>query len=141
MFYRYQPRFFDAFRRAMTRPHNTTSPQLSAWALQTRELVRAVIAAANRVGMDEAGRRALVLHVDKRNISMEIILATVRFHAAEEYPYLLRQPLRHNLLALHAANLNDRYLVMRLAENEALQTEPLRQSLAALRDHLDNVPA
>jgi len=140
VFYRYQPRFFDAFRRAMTRPRDTAYPRLSAWALQTRELVRAVIAAANSLGLDEARRRALVLRLDKRNLSMETILATVRFHAAEEYPYLLRQPLQHNVLAMYAANLNDRYLALRLAEADALQAEPLRLALAALRNHLDNIP-
>ena len=140
MFYRYQPRFFDAFRRAMTRPRDTAYPRLSAWALQTRDLVRAVFAAANSAGLDEARRRDVVLRLDKRGVSMETILATVRFHAAEEYPYLLRQRLAHNVLAVYAANLNDRYLVLRLAEAAELQAEPLRQSLAALRAHLDNVP-
>lgn len=141
MFYRYQPRFFEAFRRAMTRPRNTAYPRLSRWALHTRDLVRAVIGAANSVGLDEAARRTMVLHLDRRDISMETILATVRFHAAEEYPSLLRQTLPHNVLAVYAANLNDRYLVMRLAEDPALQAKPLGQALAALRDHLENVPA
>lgn len=140
MFYQYKPRFFDAFRRALTRPRNTVYPQMTAWTLQTRDLVRAVIVAANAGGLDEAARRALVLHLDRRDVSMETILATVRFHAAQEYPYLLRQPLSHNLLAIYAANLNDRYAVLRLSENDALQTEPLRTQLLALRTHLDNVP-
>ena len=140
MFYRYQPRFFEAFRRAMTRPRDTVHPRLSAWALQTRELVRAVIVAANSVGLDEARRRQLALRLDKRDVTMETILATVRFHAAEEYPYLLRQPLQHNLLAIYAANLNDRYQVLRLAEVDTLQVLPLRQSLAALLNHLHNIP-
>ena len=141
MFYRYQPRFFDAFRRAMTRPQRGAYPELSIWALQTRELLRAVMAAANSAGLDEARRREFILHVDKRDVSMETILTTVRFHAAEEFPYLLRQPLKHNTLAVYAANLNDRYLLMRLAEAEPLQVEPLRQRLAELRNHLDNIPS
>lgn len=140
MFYRYESRFFDAFRRAMTRPHNTAYPSLSTWALHTRDHVRAVIAAANTVGLDESQRRALVLHVDKRDISMETILAGIRFHAAEEYPFLLRQSHEHNLLAVHAANLNDRYLVMQLAAADETQAEPLRSQLNILRNHLDNAP-
>lgn len=140
MFYRYKPRFFDAFRRAMTRPRNTPYPNLSAWALQTRDLLRDVIAAANAVGLDEATRRALIVHLDRRDVSVETLLATVRFHAAEEYPYLLRQALKHNVLAVYAANLNDRYSVLCLCEHEALQAEPLHGRLLALRQHLDNVP-
>lgn len=140
MFYSYKPRFFDAFRRAMTRPRNTPYPNLSAWALRTRDLVRDVIAAANAAGVDEGIRRMLMVHLDRRDVSVETILATVRFHAAEEYPYLLGQALSHNVLAVYAANLNDRYAVLRLCEHEALQVEPLNGRLLALRQHLDDVP-
>lgn len=141
MFYRYESRFYDAFRRALTQQINVPYPRLNAWALQTRDLVRAVIMAANTVGLNQAARRELVLHLDKRDVSMETILAGVRFHAAQEYPHLLEQQLAHNVLALHAANLNDRYLVMRLTEAEQTQVEPLRARLIALRDHLDNAPS
>jgi hypothetical protein len=140
VFYRYKPRFFDAFRRAMTRPRNTPYPNLTAWALKTRDLVRDVIVAANASGFDEGARRALIIHLDRRDVSAETLLATVRFHAADEYPYLLGQPLKHNVLAVYAANLNDRYAVLRLCEHEALQAEPLHARLLALRQHLDDVP-
>ncbi|MFO7322806.1 MAG: hypothetical protein DIU68_013840 [Chloroflexota bacterium] len=140
MIYRYSPRFFSQLRRAMTAASRGPYPRLSAWARQTRDLVRDVIVAANAVGIDEARRRALLLHIDHRDISMETILATIRYHAAEEYPYLLRHESSQNLLALHATNLNDRYFVLQLTRTEALQVEPLISRLEALRSHLDNVP-
>lgn len=140
MIYRYTPRFFVQLQQAMTQTSRDPFPPLAAWARQTRDLVREVIAAANAAGVDEAHRRMLLLHIDKRDISMETILATVRYHAAQEYPYLLGQQSQQNLLALYATNLNDRYLVLRLSQVEALQVEPVLSRLAALRVHLDNVP-
>jgi hypothetical protein len=141
MFYRYQPRFFDAFLRAMTEPPPTPYPALMRWARRTRDLVHAVYAAANAQGSHEDERRALILHLDKRDISMETILTTVRYHAAHEYPYLLGQESEQNVLAVQALNLNDRYLVLRLTQSDAARSSPLRDRLAALRDHLDGMPS
>ena len=139
MIYRYRPPFFDAFRRALGRP--LPYPHLSRWANQTLPLVRAVYAAADAGGLDEASRRALRLHVDKRDVSMETILTTIRYHAAHEYPYLLGEAVEHNVTAVYATNLNDRYLMLRLCEVEALASGELGARLAALRDHLDSVPS
>jgi hypothetical protein len=140
MIYRYRPQFYALFQRAMTRSLHTPYPALSAWARRTRDLVSRVYVAANAAGFDQARRQALILHLDRRNISMETILAVVRYHAAQEYPYLLGQQSQQNILTVEALNLNDRYLVLRLSQDAALQAEPLRARLAALREHLDRMP-
>ncbi len=140
MFYRYKPEFYDAFKQAMTRPAPTAYPRLSAWAAQTRDLIRSIYAAAREQGLDEAARRALLVRIDRRDLSMETILATIRYHASSEYPYLLGEQAAHNVLAVHASNLNDRYLALRLSQSDALQIEPLRSRVGALRDHLDHIP-
>lgn len=116
-------------------------PDLSAWWAQTIKLVGAVEAAAAAGGIDPA---AVKLHIDKRDISMKTILATVRFHAERDYPYLVAHSDAFDAMTLHATNLNDRYLVMQLAnstqlgDNAALSIKP---AVDALNTHLASLPS
>lgn len=139
MFYRHEARFFNAFRRALeSRPHH---PHLTAWTRQTARLVNAVYAAADAAGVDAAQRRALTLRLDKRDISVETILATVRHRATVEYPYLLTHAIDHNLTALYASNLNERYWLMQLEAFDPLTDPALRAAIRDLRAHLDQIPS
>lgn len=109
-------------------------PQLAAWWDQTSALVAAVESAAAAHGLDPA---ALRVHADKRQVSMATILATVKYHAESEYPYLLAQGEQYAIITLQATNLNDRYLVLKLAE---AVDEPLKAPVEALNSHLATPP-
>jgi hypothetical protein len=138
MIYRYKPQFFEAFKKALERP--APFPLLSAWARKTQVLVRAVYRAADAQGLDVVARKRLLLHLDKRDMSVETMLGTILHHAETEYPYLLGERGRFNQMVIHASNLNDRYFVVQLLRETALASEPLKAALEALRAHLDAIP-
>jgi hypothetical protein len=105
------------------------------------EQVDAVSRATDALGLDKAARQQLTLRLDGRVRNVEFVLATIRFHAAQEYPSLFENGLssRH-LNAVYATNMNDQYWVSRLLEMDALQAPPLRAALDQLRLHLESVP-
>ncbi len=110
-------------------------PQLADWWQGTVEQVAAVEQAAKASGID---MDTLMIHVDRRDTSMATILAAVRYHAQQEYPYLMRQENQYNPVALNALNLNDRYLILRLAEQVP---DPVKASIETLQAHLDTLPS
>lgn len=114
-------------------------PELSAWWAGTIAGVDAVIAAADAHGFDKARRESLVLHIEKRDVSMATILAGVRFHAEKEFPHLMRVEGNYNALAIYATNMNDRYLVLRLGQAEELPAA-VREAVEGLAAHLENAP-
>ena len=87
-------------------------PQLAAWWTETIQQVSAVERAAAAAGIDAA---TLLVHVDKRDVSMATILAAIRYHAEHEYPYLLAHSDEFNAVTLQALNLNDRFLARQLS--------------------------
>lgn len=109
-------------------------PALSAWWARTIVLVEAVEQAAVAAGVDSA---SVKMRIDKREMSMKTILATVRFHAERDYPYLVAHGDQYDAMTLHATNLNDRYLVMQLGNNVPLSLKP---AVAALDTHLESLP-
>lgn len=114
-------------------------PQLEAWAREAARRVEAVCQAADADGLDEAARNAVLLHIDRRDISMETILATVKHHVTREYVKLLLDSTPHSALAIYASNLNDRYRVARL--QDAVRSPGVTLAITALRDHLDAIPS
>ncbi len=110
-------------------------PQLVAWWERTITLVEAVEQDAAAQGLDQT---KITVHVDKRDVSMKTILATIKYHAEREYPYLTVQKDQYSPMTLQAINLNDRYLVMQLANQLKL---PITTTIEALRDHLGAPPA
>lgn len=144
-FERYARAFFGALRMTARgelppalRVHQRY-PALSAWWSGTIAGVDAVIAAADAHGFDKARRESLILRVDKRDISMETILAAVRFHAEKEFPHLMRVEGQYNLLGIHATNMNDRYLILRLGQADELPAA-VREAIEALAAHLEQAP-
>jgi len=105
-------------------------PELVAWWERTITLVDAVEQAAAAQGLDQA---KIIVHADKRDVSMKTILATVKYHAEREYPYLIVQNDQYSPMTLQAINLNDRYLVMQLANRIEV---PIKTSIETLSDHL-----
>lgn len=114
-------------------------PQLSAWCRQTLALLDALAVTADQHGFDAARRQALALHIEGRDVSLALALAAVRHHAAEEFPYLLRGRDPHAVLAIHAANHNDRFLLLRFGQSDQLPAE-VTAALAQLEQHLSAIP-
>ena len=110
-------------------------PQLVAWWERTLELIGEIERAAAAQGIDSAG---LTVHVDKRDLSMKTILATVKYHAEREYPYLAVQNDQFSPMTLQAINLNDRYLIMQLEKRVEGHTKTIIETLSA---HLGNLPS
>jgi hypothetical protein len=108
--------------------------QLAAWWEQTVKLIGVIERTAQANQVDAA---ALKVHVDKRDLSMATILATVKFHAEREYPYLLANHEQYDQMTIQALNLNDRYLILRLAESV---NPPLKAPVDALSEHLQQPP-
>lgn len=114
-------------------------PQIHAWMRQGAAITERVREAAERTGISIEARRALTLHLDKRDISLETALQTVRHHLTAEYPYLLRHYTRFSVMTIQASNLNDQYLITSFAAVETLPT-PVRQALTSLHEHLLALP-
>ncbi len=109
-------------------------PQLAAWWTQTVSLISAIerTADSNHTSLD-----SIKIHADRRDQSAATILATIRFHAERDYPYLLVHDTQYGQMTLQATNLNDRYLVTKLLD--ALDPA-LKASVEALSDHLALLP-
>jgi hypothetical protein len=139
---RYVRAFFLALKLTLHGESLALTPQqaLLAWTRRTIELVDRVVSAADSQGMDKPARQAFTLHIDKRDVSLEMALAVVRHHAAEEYPYLLQNPTPHHLTALQASNLNDGYWLAQFQEAEGLAGTPVGAALSALKTHLEAIP-
>jgi hypothetical protein len=114
-------------------------PELDTWAREAARRVDIVYRTANVNGLNEAARKALILHLDGRDISMETILASVWHHTTMEYVKLLLDSTPHTFVAIYASNLNDRYRVAQL--RDAVQPSAVKAALAGLSDHLDSIPS
>jgi len=114
-------------------------PELDEWARDAARQVERVYQAADANGMDRAAREAFILRLERRNISMETILASVRHHVTQEYVKLQLDSVPHTFVAIYASNLNDRYRVARL--RDAVQQPTVKAALQALSDHLEKIPS
>jgi hypothetical protein len=140
MIWRYFRAFVVALR--MTLRGETFTPQypeLTTWVEETTRLVDAVYQAADGNGLRKPERDSFILHLDKRDISMETILATVRHHSTQEYTRLMRDKTRHTFVAIHASNLNDRFRVAELGEK--VESLPVKAAIMALSHHLEAIPS
>ena len=114
---------------------------LTAWIKQYSILVDGVLRTANQNGIDQSTRKQVKLKLDGRPMSLETALMTLKFHAAEEYPSLVRQGTGRGVQnTLYATNMNDRYWISRMVEAPELQNPLLQNALSALDAHLDAIP-
>jgi hypothetical protein len=114
---------------------------LTAWISRYAILVDAVLRAANQSGVDQAQRKQVKLKLDGRPMSFETALMTLKFHAVEEYPSLVRAGSGRGVqTTLYATNMNDRYWISRMAEAPELQKSDVQQALKDLDAHLDAIP-
>jgi hypothetical protein len=114
-------------------------PELDVWAREAARRVDNVYRTADANGLNEAARKALTLHLDGRDISMETILASVRHHATEEYVKLLLDSTPHTFVAIYASNVNDCYRVARL--RDMMEQPVVKAALVSLSEHLERVPS
>lgn len=137
---RYVQAFLQALKltlRGQAAPPPKFAP-LRAWMQQSLILVDALAAAADTAGLDVTARKAFVLRIEGRDVNMHTMLATLKYHLQEEYPYLLRHETEHSLTALYAANMNDRFWAARLAQQ--LSQPAAQAAAAALAAHLEAIP-
>jgi hypothetical protein len=114
-------------------------PALAVWAREAARRVDIVYRSADANGLNEAARKAFILHLEGRDISMETILALVRHHAALEYVKLLLDSTPHTFVAIYASNLNDRYRIEQLCN--VVQQPLVKTALASLSQHLGEIPS
>ncbi len=136
--------FFKALWLTLTgraiQPAAVKYPRLTAWVAVGVQRVDTVLRIADKHSWEQAKRERLLLHLDKRDISMQTILTAVRHNLTREYPMLLESNLEHAITTLKALNLNDLYRVAALRDAPDLAQTPIRDALAALHAHLDALP-
>lgn len=138
---RYLRALITALRLTLRGETPPPSPRaaLLAWMRESARLADTALAAADASGLDQAARRARTLSVEGRRTNMETILATIKFHATDEYPHLMNASTQTNITAIYATNLNDRYLASRLFDT--LEAGPLREAVGRVVSHLDSIPS
>jgi len=142
---RYLRAFWNALRLTLRgetyAPPPVQPSPVGDWISQYQLLVGAVLQAADQNGIDQAARKNVKLRLDGRQMSLETALMTLKFHAAEEYPSLVRAGSGRGVNAtLYATNMNDRYWITRMVESPDLQKPDVQKALAALDAHLDAIP-
>jgi hypothetical protein len=119
----------------------STGNPITLWINQYHQLVEAVGRAADQNGIDQAVRKQIKLRLDGRQMNLETALLTLKFHASDEYPSLLRQGTGRGVQnTLYATNMNDRYWVEKIMEAPELQQSDIQTALSTLGTHLENIP-
>jgi hypothetical protein len=136
---RYTNAFITALRMTVAgkalQPAHIRYPNLTKWVQDGLLLVDNTLKTADVNGLDEKTRQQMTLTIDRRAMSMDVILRAVRHNLM-----LLDSYMEHNLTTLYALNLNDQYRVSRLAEIENLKPE-VQEAVAQLAAHLQNIPS
>jgi hypothetical protein len=141
-------RYFRAFFKALSltlqgktiKAAPTPYPKLQDWVTQGSNLIDAVYTACKQYGLDESARKNIVLRLDGRDWSMDLILSSVRYHSTMEYPSLLEARVEHNITTFYALNIDDQYRVDQLAEVDNLHAD-VRKAVQTLAEHLQNIPS
>lgn len=118
---------------------DTRYPNLQTWLMIAREKLDTLYDTAEKSAIDEASRKAIVLQLDGRSWSIELILSSVKFHLEAEYPSLMESIVEHNLTTLYALHFDDKYRISQLAQSEELP-ESLRPAMEDFSAHFLNIP-
>lgn len=137
---RYPRALFKALRLTLRGEQRGPSPQtlLAEWMKRAVERTDTALVTAAAAGLDQEARRKHTLTIEGRRTNMDTILATVRFHASSEFPHLLLNLSQTNLTAIHATNVNDRFLVAKLCAT--LPSGPLKNAVEKIGAHLEAIP-
>ncbi|MDQ7027895.1 MAG: hypothetical protein Q9P44_20330 [Anaerolineae bacterium] len=118
----------------------THYPNLTKWVQEGLQRLETTLQIADSQNMDEAARKQVIVKIDRRDMSMDVILRAVQHNLSLEYPMLMQATVEHNLTALYALNLNDQYRVSQLAKNDRLAPQ-VQAAIAQLAAHLQNIPS
>jgi hypothetical protein len=141
--YRYVRAFLVALKMTLQGRKLPEGPQhpLVIWIEHLAVLTDEVYKTADKTGLDKNARVATKLRLDGRLISMETVLAAVKFHAAQEYPSLIRSGLTQQVLnAIYASNVNDLYRITRVAELETPDNPAFVAAVMRLKSQLAEFP-
>lgn len=132
-------RILRALGLALWRTLRGQSPlqdDVERWRLQACAQLAALDSLVAREAIEP---QQLRLRIDRREVSMQLILAALRFHLHDEFPQLRRRFGDECLTVLRATCLNDSFQLQRLAD--APQLPPaLRGPLLDLAQHLLRLP-
>ncbi|MDX2162022.1 MAG: hypothetical protein SF162_11905 [bacterium] len=109
-------------------------PRLTDWMNTTLKLLDQIDQAASAFDLT-----AIPVKVDKREMSLRTLLNGVRYHATQEYPYLLQHEMQYSAMGVNALNLNDRHMIAQTLQAPGLPT-PLKPLIEALAAHLAQIP-
>lgn len=139
---RYIRAFFTALGMTLRgeKPPEPRHPTFVSWTREMVIKVDMVKAALEKAGIDATARKAITLKLDGRTLDLETIVGTLHYHAAQEYPSLLRSGARHSLMAVQATGINDLYWLQRLLEEPKLQQPAVQTALQNLAAHLEAIP-
>lgn len=115
-------------------------PNLQAWLTISENKLQSLYDEAEKNGLDESARKQIILKLDGRPWSMELILATVKFHLETEYPSLMNSVIEHNLTTLYALHFDDKYRVTQLAQSEHLP-DSIRGKMTDFAEHFQAIPS
>lgn len=115
-------------------------PEWTEWAQFGAQLLHTVFKTAEVVGLNQGQREALKVKIERREMSMETILAAVQYHLTLEYPKLLSAPMEFNLLTISALNIDDVYRLKQLASLENIAQTALNPVIKRLIAHLEAIP-
>ena len=140
---RYIRTFFKALQMTLRgesiAPPETAYPNLQVWLIIARKKLESVYRVAEKSGVDEDTRKGIILKLDGRDWSMELILSSVKFHLDVEYPSLMQTVIEHNLTTLYALHFDDKYRISQLAQSPQLP-DSLRPALDNFSAHFHNIP-
>ncbi|MGQ9909167.1 MAG: hypothetical protein ACUVS2_10070 [Candidatus Flexifilum sp.] len=114
-------------------------PALTGWCEETVVRVDSAIAAAEAAGWTDERRAAFTLHLEGRDVSLKVMLATVRYHGAHEIPHLLASASRYTRVGVRALAINDHYWAQQFSAAETLPPA-VQAALASLAAHLAAPP-
>lgn len=141
---RYIRAFFKAaqltFKGEAIQPAERRYPALHAWVQQGKQLIDSVFTTADASGLTETKRQAIMLTIDHRPISMDVIISAVKHNLELEYPMLMDAHIEGNITTLYALNMNDQYRIGKLTELEGIRNTSLLPVLETLHQHLSDIP-
>lgn len=143
--FRYIRAFFVALKITLTGEElpqaPTASPPLSQWRENSLAILQTVYDAAQAAGLTRPEREKIKLHIEGRDMSVEMVLATIRYHLTDEYPFLLRNITQNHIMAIYATNMNDHFWVIKLQQHAISEDYPaLGAALTTLADQLEAIP-
>jgi beta-lactamase class D len=133
---RYVQAFFQALGMTLRgeKPDPTTA-LVREWLDVLAERVHVIQSAAAKQSLDMG---QVIVHVDKRDLTMKTIVELLQYRAQTEYPNLLSAAGKSGWAVIYTSNHNDVYYVSRLIET--LADSPLKQAVVTTKAHLEALP-